>query len=93
MSQDYRHSRAFKYSLLPLKMPIWATGNATTDWALTALKEDCGVLIDVSTTIIWGSFQLSKESTDNWQDLMDGMKHWVKVNGIESDEAVFFVRS
>ena len=42
--------------------------------------------------IIWGKFQMSKECTDNSQELLAGMMYWAKTNGIEIDTAVFFVK-
>ena len=35
---------------------------------------------------------MSKECSDNQQEILAGMMYWAKTNGIEIDTAVFFVK-
>ena len=50
------------------------------------------VYIEAGVPRIWGNFQISKECTDNRQELLAGMMYWAKKNRIKIDTAVFFVK-
>ena len=41
---------------------------------------------------IWGTFQMSKEYSDNRQESLADMMYWAKKNGIKIYAAVFFVK-
>ena len=41
---------------------------------------------------IWGKFKISKECTDNLQELLAGMIYWDKTNRIDIETSVLFVK-
>ena len=61
-------------------------------WALAALMGYAQVYIETGIPRIWGKFQMSKECSDNRQELLSGMMYWAKTNGIDIDTAVLFVK-
>ena len=76
-----------------------ATANANVgrrdvynDWALSALMGYSNVPTERGIPRVWGKFQMSKDWSDNRQEIMEGMKQWARDNGIEIDTSVFFVK-
>ena len=78
----------------PTAIPIVQAGRreSYSDWELAELIGYAQVYTESGIPKIWGNFQMSKECSDNRQELLAGMMYWAKTNVIEIDTAVFFVK-
>ena len=78
----------------PTATPIAQAGRREfySNWALSELMGYAQVYTEAGIPKIWGNFQMSKECSNNRQELLAGMMYWANTNGIDIDTAVFFVK-
>ena len=90
MGKCFRHNRSNSNLLTPLvhrraQEVLQRLGTRSADGICPGLHRDW------NPKKFWGKFQMSKECSDNCQELMVGMIYWENKNGIEIDIAVFFI--
>ena len=62
------------------------------EWSIAALIGYAQVYKESGIPTIWGKLKMSKEYAKNCQELMVGVTYWAKINCIEIDTAVLFVK-